>query len=95
MLERAIRARVLVAETARDLEVAVEPPDHQDLLEHLRRLGQRPELPRVVARGNDEVAGPGRVGTDQVGGLDLPEPALDHEVAHEVDDLVPEVHELP
>src|SRR5436309_792426 len=62
-------------------------------------LGDRGEvvdfLSRVVARGNDEVARAGGIGPDQVGGLDLPKPALDHEVADEVDDLVPETHELP
>jgi hypothetical protein len=95
VLERAIGARVLVAETPRDLEVAVEPANHEDLLQHLRGLRQRPELSRVVPRRNDEVARAGRVGPNQVGGLDLPEPALDHEVAYEVDDLVPQTHELP
>jgi hypothetical protein len=40
-----VGARVLVAETRRDLEIAVEARDHDQLLELLRRLGQRVELP--------------------------------------------------
>ena len=43
---RAIRPRVLVAKTGRDLEVAIEAGDHQQLLELLRRLRQRVELAR-------------------------------------------------
>jgi len=35
-----VAAGVLIAEAARDLEVAVEPADHQQLLELLRTLGQ-------------------------------------------------------
>ena len=45
----AVGAQVLVAEAARDLEVAVEARDHQDLLEELRRLRQRVELAVVDA----------------------------------------------
>ena len=37
----AVGAKVFVAEAARDLEVAVEAGDHEDLLEDLRRLRQR------------------------------------------------------
>jgi hypothetical protein len=36
---RAVGARILVAEARRDLEIAVEARDHQQLLELLRRLG--------------------------------------------------------
>ena len=43
----AIRAQILVPEAAHDLEVALEPADHQDLLEELGRLGQRVEGPRA------------------------------------------------
>jgi len=35
----AVGARVLVAEARRDLEIAVEARDHDELLELLRRLG--------------------------------------------------------
>src|SRR5262249_2277262 len=41
---RAVGARVLIAEARRDLEVAVEAGDHQQLLELLRRLRESVEL---------------------------------------------------
>ena len=55
---RAVGARVLVAEAGRDLEVAVEARDHDQLLELLRRLRQGVELARMHARGHQEVARP-------------------------------------
>ena len=54
----AIGAQVLVAEALRDLEVAIDARDHQDLLEDLRRLRQREELPRVHAARHQVVARP-------------------------------------
>ena len=53
---RAVGARVLVAEARRDLEIAVEARDHQQLLELLRRLRQRVELAGMHARRHQEVA---------------------------------------
>ena len=41
--------QVLVAEAAHDLEITVIARDHQQLLERLRRLRQRVELPRIHA----------------------------------------------
>ena len=49
LARRAVGARVLVAEARRDLEVAVEARDHDQLLELLRRLRQRVELARDAA----------------------------------------------
>ena len=43
----AVGAGVLVAEAGRDLEIAVEAGDHDQLLEHLRRLRKRVELARM------------------------------------------------
>src|SRR2546425_10118439 len=86
VFERAVGTWILIAEAARDLEVAIEPADHEDLLELLRRLRQCPELTGVVTRGNAQIAGAGRVRPDQSRRLDLPEPALDHEAPAEVDD---------
>ena len=48
--QAAVGAQVLVAKAGRDLEVAVEAGDHQQLLELLRRLGQRIELARMHPR---------------------------------------------
>ena len=94
VFERAVRAGVLVAKAARDLEVAVEPADHEDLFQLLRRLRERPELSGVIPRWNDEIASARRVRPDQIGRLDLPEPALDHEATDEIDDLVAQPHEV-
>ena len=53
---QAVGARVLVAEARRDLEIAVEARDHQQLLVLLRRLRQRVELAGMNARRHEEVA---------------------------------------
>ena len=53
---RAVGARILVAKAGRDLEVAVEARDHDELFELLRRLRQRVEFPGVHPRRYEEVA---------------------------------------
>ena len=53
---QAVGARVLVAETRRDLEIAVEARHHQQLLVLLRRLRQRVEFARMNARRHQKVA---------------------------------------
>ena len=73
---RAVGAGVLVAEARRDLEVAVEAGDHDQLLELLRRLRQRVELARVQARRHQEVARALRRGRGQDRRLELEEAAL-------------------
>ncbi len=55
-LKLAVGAQVLVAEAARDLEVAVEAGDHQNLLEDLRRLRQRVEAARIDAARHKKIA---------------------------------------
>ena len=55
-LELAIEPEVLVAKALHDLEVAVEPRHHEELLEELRALGKRIEFSLCEARGNQEVA---------------------------------------
>ena len=86
-LQRAIGAQVLVAETGRDLEVAVEAGDHQQLLELLRRLGKRVELARMDARGDQKVARALGAGRGQDRGLELGEPLVDHPAADRIDHL--------
>src|SRR5690349_1401411 len=54
--ELAIGAKIFVAETARNLEVAVETRDHQNLLEDLRRLRQCIKLARMYPAGNQKIA---------------------------------------
>src|SRR5206468_2024914 len=52
----AVGAQVLIAEALGDLVITVEPRDHEELLEDLRRLRQREELPGMHARGHEVVA---------------------------------------
>ena len=77
----AVGAQVLVAEAAGDLEVAVEAGDHEDLLEDLRRLGQRVEAARVDAAGDEVVARALGGGAGHEGRLDFEEALGDEVVA--------------
>ncbi len=74
----AVGAAVFVAEAGRDLEIAVEAGDHQQLLELLRRLGQRIEVAGMDAAGHQIVARAlgARGGQDR--GLELGEALVDH-----------------
>ena len=51
-----VGARVFVAKTGRDLEIAVEARHHDQLLELLRRLRQGVELARMDAARHEEIA---------------------------------------
>ncbi len=55
-LELPVGAQILVPPAGRDLVVAVEPADHAELLEDLRRLREREEAARLKTHGHDEVA---------------------------------------
>ncbi len=55
-LELPVGAEILVSPAGRDLVVAVEPADHAELLEELRRLREREETTRLEPHGHDEVA---------------------------------------
>ena len=80
-LELAVGPQVLVAQAAGDLEVAVEAPDHEQLLEQLGALGQGIERARLQPRGDDEVPCPLGCRRDQHRGLDLDEALLLHGAA--------------
>ena len=84
----AVRAQVLVAKAARDLEVAFEAADHEQLLEELRRLRQR--VPRAAREpaGDEEVARALGRGAREHRRLDLEEVALVEHAADERDELV-------
>ena len=86
LARQAVGARVLVAETRRDLEVAVEARHHQQLLVLLRRLRQRVELAGMNPRRHQEVARAFRRGRRQDRGLELEEALLLHPLAHGIDD---------
>ena len=83
-----VGAEVLVAEAARDLEVAVVPAHHEQLLVDLRRLRQRVELARVHAAGHEIVARALGGGLDQQRGLDFEEALSIEVIANELDHLV-------
>jgi hypothetical protein len=51
-----VGAGILVAEAGRDLEIAIEARDHQQLLEHLRRLRERVEFAGMDAARHQIVA---------------------------------------
>src|SRR5438874_9541152 len=53
---RPVSAGILVAEARRNLEIAIETRDHDQLLEHLRRLRERIELARMHPAWNEIVA---------------------------------------
>jgi hypothetical protein len=78
----AVGAQVLVAEALHDLVVAVEARDHEQLLEQLRRLRQRIELPVVDARGHEELTRAFGRGLVEDGGLDVDEAVLVEILAH-------------
>src|SRR4029077_4002572 len=90
-LERAVGAQILVAEATRDLVVAPQAADHEDLLQGLRRLRQRVELAGIEARRHYEVARALWRCLDQHRGLDLNKLPLVH---IRVDDLVDAVAKL-
>ena len=93
-LGQPVGARVLVAEAAGDLVVALEPADHQQLLEQLRRLGQGEEAARPHPRGHDEVARAlgRRAGQDRR--LEVEEVVRAEVVADGGDDLVAADHRV-
>ena len=81
-----VGARILVAETRRDLEITVEARHHQQLLVLLRRLRQRVELAGMNPRRHQEVARAFRRRRRQDRGLELKEALLLHPLAHRIDD---------
>src|SRR5689334_2446 len=86
---RAVGPGVLVAEAGSDLEIAVEARDHDQLLELLRRLRQRVELPRMEPARHQEVAGAFRARGRENWCLELEEPLRPHAAAQTVDDRTP------
>ncbi len=88
-----VGARVLVAKAGRDLEIPVEPGDHDELLELLGRLRQRVELARMETRGHQEVASALGAGSGQDRRLELEEPLFLHSSAKRINDL-PAQHDV-
>jgi len=89
---RAVGARVFIAETGRDLEIAVEARHHDQLLELLRRLRQRVELTRMQARGHQKVARTLGAGGGDDRRLELGKTAVPHPVADRPHHVGPQHH---
>jgi hypothetical protein len=85
-----VEPEILVPEAAHDLEVALEPRHHQDLLEELGRLGERVEAPPGQPARDQEVAGALRGRAREHRRLDLDEALAVEVVAHGPADLVAE-----
>ena len=77
-----IGAEVLVSEATGDLEVAVHPGDHQQLLVKLRALGQGVEVSGMNPARDEEVTGPFRGAPAEDRRLDLPEAQVGHRPPH-------------
>ena len=86
-LLQAVGARILVAHAARDLVVALEPGDHEQLLRDLRRLRQRVELAGLQTRRDDEVARALRRRLPEHRRLDVDEPLAFHLLADDPHEL--------
>ena len=71
-----VEAQIFIAEAARQLEVAIVPRHHEQLLVDLRRLRQGVELARVHARGHEVVARPFGRGLGENRCLDFEEPEI-------------------
>ncbi len=87
-----VRAEVLVAKTAGELEVPIVAGDHQELLVDLGRLGQRVEFATMHAARHEIVASAfgGRLGKDRC--LDLKEAELGHGLPAPLEEPVPQEH---
>ena len=90
-LELAVGALILIAEAAGDLEVAIEAGDHEDLLEDLRRLRQRVELPGMDAAGNEKIARALGRGLVEDGRFDFEEALRAEALADGASDVVAQV----
>ena len=89
-----VGAEVLVPEAAGDLVVPLEPADHQQLLEQLRRLRQGVPLARLQPDRDDEVARALRRGAGEVRRLHLGETVPVHDLAGDPADLRAHAHGL-
>ena len=78
----AVGAGIFVAETWCDLEIAIEARDHQQLLEHLRRLRQRIEFARMHAARYQIIARALGAARCQDRGLEFGKALVDHPTAH-------------
>ncbi len=91
----AVGAQIFIAKTFNDLEVAVHPANHQDLLENLRRLRQRVKLAGMYAAGNQIIARALGRRAREHGRFDFVEAHFVHGLADFEDDAMPQRKILP
>ena len=89
----AVGARILVAETGRDLEIAVEARHHDELLELLRRLRQGVEFSRMQPGRHQKIARAFRARSGEDRRLELEKSLCLHARAEGIDDL-PAQHDV-
>ena len=75
-LRLAVGTQVLIAETFDDLEIPVEPADHQQLFQGLRRLRQSVKLSRIHTAWNDKITRTLGSRADEHRGFDFQEPEV-------------------
>jgi hypothetical protein len=83
---------VFIAEALRDLHVAIEPGDHQQLLVELWRLGQGEEGSMIQPARHKVVAGALRRAATEHRRLDVDEAKFVEVVPHDLDDPAPQKH---
>ena len=88
----AVGAQILIAEAARNLEIAFQARHHEQLLVLLGALGQRVELAGAHTAGHQIVAGTLGRGFGKDGGLELQKTLLVEVVAHGLGDAVAQHH---
>jgi hypothetical protein len=87
-ISRSSCAQIFVAEALHDLEVFVQPGDHQNLLENLRRLRQCVKLPVMDAAGHQKIARTFRSRAREHGRFHFEKSHLVHHLANFENDLV-------
>ena len=90
MFRLSVRPQVLIPEGPRDLVIALETGDHEELLEQLRRLRQRVELSGLQPARDQEVASSLRRAFGQYRRLDIHEAPFAQIVAHRAHHLMSE-----
>ena len=90
----AVKGMHFILATCLPVELQVFCRDHQNLLQLLRRLGERKELPRMEARGDDEVARPFGRALEQHRSLDLDELVTVHVAMDRLHDAMSQLERL-
>ena len=85
-----IRAEIFIAEATHDLKILLHAADHQQLLENLRRLRERVELPGIESARHEKIARAFRRRTAEHRRFNLQKAVLVEIIAHDLRHAVPE-----